>query len=110
MKNKNCVMLAVATTAVLALVDLAQAASPTTITIPDMCCQGCVKKVTAQMVQVPGVGAVQPNLPAKMLTVVPKQDNQQPSPRFLWEAVEKAGQHPSKLEGPFGTFTAKPQS
>jgi hypothetical protein len=31
------------------------------------------------------------------------------SPRALWEAVEHAKKVPVKIEGPHGTFTAKPQ-
>jgi Cu+-exporting ATPase len=31
------------------------------------------------------------------------------SPKALWEAVEKAKKTPAKLEGPSGTFTAKPK-
>ena len=33
-----------------------------------------------------------------------------PSPKALWEAVEKAGYKPTKLVGPAGTFSAKPSS
>lgn len=81
----------------------------TAITIPEMHCQGCAKKVAAQLYQVPGVAAVQADVQAKKLLVTPKEQALV-SPRALWEAVEKAGKQPTRLEGPSGTFTAKPQS
>jgi copper chaperone CopZ len=83
--------------------------TPTTITIPDMHCEGCAKKVATQLYQVQGVSAVQGNVQAKVLTVIP-QPQAVLSPRALWEAVEKAGKHPMRLEGPNREFTAKPQS
>lgn len=95
----------------LALVASAQAQQPasTTITIPNMHCAGCAKKVVSQLAAVPGVAAVQPYLQAKKV-VVTSRARQVVSPRALWEAVEKADKTPTRLEGPAGTFTAKPQS
>ncbi len=55
------------------------------------------------------MASVETNLKAKTAAVKPKP-KAAPSPRALWEAVEKAGQKPVKLEGPSGTFTSKPQS
>ncbi len=55
------------------------------------------------------MAAVQANVEAKTATVTRKPQTAL-SPRALWEAVEKAGKQPMKLEGPNGTFTAKPQS
>jgi Cu+-exporting ATPase len=83
--------------------------APTMITVPDMVCQGCAKRVTTQLNQVAGVATVKSDPEAKIATVVPKAEAIL-SPRALWEAVQKAGKHPSRLEGPSGTFTAKPQS
>lgn len=83
--------------------------APTTITIPDMYCAGCAKRVETQLGQVPGVAALRSDPEAKTTTIVPKADVAL-SPRALWEAVEKAGKHPSKLAGPDGTYTAKPRS
>jgi len=87
----------------------APATTTTTITVPDMHCMGCAKKMQAQLQQVAGVASIQANVPATALTVVP-QPQRAPSPKAMWEAVEKAGYQPTKLEGPNGTFTAKPQS
>jgi Cu+-exporting ATPase len=74
-----------------------------------MHCLSCAKKMTAKLNEVPGVAAVQADVPASRLTVGAKPQ-QTPSPRALWEAIERAGYHSAKLEGPAGTFTAKPQS
>lgn len=84
-------------------------AAQTTITVSDMHCPSCAKKMTAQLQQVPGVAIIQANVPVGTLTVAPREP-QTPSPRALWEAIEKAGFKPAKLEGPGGTFTAKPQA
>jgi copper chaperone CopZ len=83
--------------------------APTTITIPDMHCMGCAKKMANKLYEVPSVAKVQANVEATTLTVTPKAQ-QAPSPRALWEAVEKAGYKPSKLHGPSGTFTEKPKA
>ena len=45
---------------------------------------------------------------SKTAIVVPKGDATL-SPLELWEAIEKAGKVPVKLEGPSGTFTSKPK-
>ncbi len=84
-------------------------ATATTIAVPDMHCMGCAKKMAAQLYQVPGVAKVQPDVAALRLIVTPRPE-QAPSPKGLWEAVEKAGYRPSRLEGPSGIYTAKPQS
>ncbi len=80
----------------------------TIITVPKMCCGGCAKRVAAKIAVAPFVDAVQPSVPTKTITVTARPQAVL-SPRALWEAVEQAGQQPSKLEGPSGTFTAKPQ-
>ena len=103
--------LALATLAVLTPGSALWAQNPamTTITVPDMHCMSCAKKMANQLYQVQGVGEVRANVPTTMLTVIPKAQ-MAPSPRALWEAVEKAGYRPSRLEGPSGTFTEKPRS
>jgi len=96
---------------VLAVASLAVAAPPgtTVITVPDMDCPGCAKTVGTAVVAVPGVAQVVPNVDNRQL-VVTARPNAAPSPRALWEAVEKAGFAPSKLDGPGGVVTAKPRS
>lgn len=82
---------------------------PTKITVAGMDCAGCAKKVASKLKEVPGVAVVQTDVKAKTATVVARAQAVL-SPRALWEAVEKAGDKPVKLEGPTGTFTKKPQS
>ncbi len=88
-----------------------QAASPdmTRITVEKMHCGGCARQMAEQLYKVPGVAKVETNVEAKMMFITPKPEVVL-SPRMLWEAVEKADKNPMKLEGPSGTFTAKPQS
>jgi Cu+-exporting ATPase len=81
----------------------------TAITVPDMHCMGCAKKMAAQLQAVPGVGSVQANVQATAMLVNPKP-GAAPSPRGLWEAIEKAGYKPARLDGPSGSFASKPQS
>lgn len=110
MKTKKRWVMAMAAVAVVALASVARAAGPaTTITIPSMHCGGCAKKVAASLAGVPGVASVQPSVQAKTATVMPAAQVTL-SPRALWDAVERAGKQPTRLEGPSGVFTAKPQS
>ena len=81
---------------------------PTIITISNMHCAGCAKKVTDQLNTVIGVGKAEADLAAKTVKITPKT-NATLSPKALWEAVEKADKTPTKLEGPDGTFTDKPK-
>ncbi len=101
----------VVTLAVLAGGNVLWAQNPTRtiITVPDMHCMGCAKKMATRLYQVPGVAKVEANVPATTLTLTP-QAQRAPSPRALWEAIEGAGYRPSKLEGPGGTYTSKPKT
>lgn len=47
------------------------------------------------------------DLENKLLKIVVKKDAK-PSGKALWEAIEKAGFTPKKLETPDGTFDKKP--
>lgn len=93
----------------LALAASARAADPaaTTITVEKMHCMSCARKMADQLYAVPGVAGVSADVKASRLTVTPRS-GEQPSPRGLWEAIEKAGYRPTRLEGPSGTFTARP--
>lgn len=82
---------------------------PAMISVPDIHCAGCAKKVTTHLTAVAGVEKAEVDLNAKTFKIVAKQ-KATISPKALWEAVEKAGYTPNKLECPSGTFTAKPQS
>lgn len=83
--------------------------APTTVTVPEMDCASCAKKVGGKVAEVPGVAKVEYDVQARTLKVTPKAGTTL-SPKSLWEAVVKGGKDPSKLEGPAGTFTKKPAS
>jgi len=98
-----------------ALLFLTQATGQTTavkatvITIEDLDCPSCAKAVEKALAKVPGVDSVKTDVKTQTATVMPKADTKV-SPRVLWEAVEKADFKPTKLEGPGGTFTDKPNT
>lgn len=80
----------------------------TTITLEVLSCEGCARNVAAKLLEIRGVSNVKTDLKTKSATVIPKAEASL-SPRQLWEAVEKAGKKPIKLQGPSGTFTSKPK-
>lgn len=81
----------------------------TTITVKGMHCGGCAKKVAAKLKAVPGVDNANVDASTSQASITP-QANKVPSPRELWEAVEKAGYVTVKIAGPSGVFTEKPKS
>lgn len=83
--------------------------SPTTVTVQRIHCPNCAKRIVAKLSTVAGVASVQANVQTATVLVTP-QPHLQPSPRALWEALEKTGHKPIRLEGPSGTFTEKPAS
>jgi copper chaperone CopZ len=92
-------------------VGLASAQPPqpvwTKISLTDLHCKGCLKDIATQVSTVAGVAQVQGDVPTKMVFVL-HQPGVNPSPRALWEAVEKTEHKIIKMESPGGTFTAKP--
>lgn len=98
-----------AAAAVLVLAATADATEPkdSTITVEEMHCMSCARKMADKLYAVPGVGRVKVDVPTARLFVTPKA-GAVPSPRALWEAIEKAGYKAKKLEGPGGTFAEKP--
>lgn len=109
MRMTNRPLVAAVVAGLLALAAHARAAdpAPTTITIPDMDCASCAKKIGGKVADVAGVGKVEYSVETRIIKVTPKVGSTL-SPKSLWEAVEKGGKDPSKLEGPSGTFTKKP--
>ncbi|QDV85356.1 heavy-metal-associated domain-containing protein [Stieleria magnilauensis] len=93
-------------------INTATSTAKTTITLKVLTCESCAKKVATKLTEVPGVGGVKTDVKtdvkSKTAIVVPKGDAIL-SPLKLWEAIEKAGKEPVKLEGPSGTFTSKPK-
>lgn len=92
------------------LVSVADAASPTrhtAIYVDDMHCGECAKKIASRLYGVAGVVEVRANLQKNVAFVIPQKEKNV-SPKAVWEAVEKAGFTPVRLEGPQGSFTKKP--
>lgn len=87
----------------------AVSAANTVIAIEDLDCPSCAKKVITKVKEVAGVDKAEADTKASKLTVTPK-DKAKLSAKALWEAVEKAGFKPTKLEGPGGVvFTSAPK-
>ncbi len=80
----------------------------TVITLEKMHCDGCAKRIAGKLYEVAGVDKIQVDVEKKLMWVHPKA-GAQPSPRGLWEAVEKGADRPLRLQGPYGVFTSKPQ-
>lgn len=88
---------------------LLAAAPHTVIEVHNMHCNDCARKIASKLYGVPGVVAVRTNVTANTATITPQQQRR-PSPKALWEAVEKAGFQPVKLVGPEGEFRSKPRA
>ncbi len=110
MFSRRSIVLSVTCAALALFVSVIRAADPpsTTITIQGMHCAGCASKVSTNLQTVSGVQNASADA-AKSLAVITAKSDANPSPKALWEAVEKAGYKPTKLVGPSGTFTAKPK-
>ena len=80
----------------------------TTLTLKVLDCEGCAKRVRENLEAVSGVSEVKTDLTTDSATITSTRDAT-PSPKLLWEAVERAGKTPVKLVGPSGTFTSKPK-
>ena len=92
------------------LAPLAVAASPkdsTVVTVKTLC-PTCGKKIVQKLQQMPQVAGASIDVEHRLVQVSAKP-GQILSPRLVWEIVEKGGEQPIKLQGPSGTFTAKPQ-
>lgn len=82
-------------------------AATSKITVDGMTCAGCAKTVGKAVSAVEGVESAVADVKAKTLTVTAKK-GATPSPKAMWEAVEKAGYTPTRIEGAAGTFDKKP--
>ena len=111
MHSKVLMSAALAVVAALGIGSVAGAAGPAPykISASGMHCGGCAAKVAAKLKAIPQVANVQTDFPTATFTLAP-QPQTAPSPRAVWEAVEKAGYKPTRLVTPLGTFTAKPKA
>lgn len=94
------------------LLSQTQAGEPaklTVISIDELDCPTCAKKVEKNLAEVKGVATVKTDVKTSSATVGAKT-GEAPSPKAMWEAVEKAGFKVTKIQGPGGTFTVKPRT
>jgi copper chaperone CopZ len=82
--------------------------SYTTIYVHNMHCADCAKQIARKLYALPGVVEVRADVPKNIAYVVPQKDKSL-APRSMWEAVESAGFTVARMEGPGGTYTAKPR-
>ncbi len=101
-------ILAAALTLIGGSVGQAANTATTTIRVKDMHCEACAAKIRRGLFSVAGVVNVKTDVKAHLAVIVPQQ-SRQPSPRAMWEAVEKAGFQIMQLDGPSGAFTLKPR-
>src|SRR3954464_9641525 len=92
----------------LAVAARAQGPAFSKLTLTELDCGNCAKKVAKQVVAVPGVAEVRYDLKAKALWAIHKP-GATPSPRKLWEAVGQAEHEVQRLETPTGTYVNKPE-
>jgi len=85
-----------------------KAETPYIATIPHLEDEDCVASIRKEVMKLEGVASVECNIPAKKATINPKPGAKL-SPRELWEALDRAGEAASKLDGPTGLFTSKPE-
>lgn len=81
----------------------------TVIQVEKMHCESCAQRIGGKLQETPGVKTIQYDVEKKLLWVHP-QPGTTLSPKTLWEAVERGKDRPVRLQGPSGTFVAKPQS
>lgn len=79
----------------------------TWVFVSDMHCAHCAKKISTKLETVSGVAKVQCDVEKGFAVLTPKSGVSL-SPRAVWEAVEAVDFKPVKLQGPSGTFKAKP--
>jgi len=82
--------------------------TPTVITCSHIEDEGCIESLKTELMKVEGVASVKGDIPKKTVTVTPKSGVVL-SPKALWEAADKSGEKPTKLDGPSGLFTSKPK-
>ena len=79
-----------------------------TFTVKGMCCEKEAGPVVKELEKVKGVAKVKADPKKGTLTIEPKPKTE-PSPKEIWEAVEKAKVKPVKLATAHETFLKKPK-
>jgi copper chaperone CopZ len=86
---------------------LAAQPDTTIVWVSDLHCASCAKKLVSKLFTVPGVVDVKTNVKKGTVLVIPEK-TRQPSPKSIWEEIEKADFTPTKLRCPTGVFEKKP--
>lgn len=107
MTRRTILVAGLATLALGGAAEAAEAVTYTTIHVHNMHCEHCAKRIARKLYGVANVVEVRADVPKNIAYVVPKKDKDL-SPKSLWEAVEASGFKVARLEGPQGSFTAKP--
>jgi copper chaperone CopZ len=87
----------------------AKAPDYSVITVENMHCANCAKRIGGKLQEVPGIAKIQYDIEKKLFWAHP-QPGKQVSPRALWDAIEKGNDTPLKIQGPQGTFVKRPNS
>ena len=98
---------AVAFPSMLAASALGASPDATVVSVKKLC-PTCGKKIVQKLEQLPQTQSASIDVEQRIVQVVAKPGHNL-SPRLIWEIVEKGGEQPVRLQGPAGTFTAKPQ-
>lgn len=91
---------------------IVKAADPqmtTLIAIEGMHCQACANKVAKKLAAAARVADAKVDIKTGQAVIIPMK-GARVSPRALWEAVESSGYSPTRLAGPDGVFSTKPNS
>ena len=81
----------------------------TVISVGDMHCKHCAKKMASKLYTVKGVVKVRTDVKAGIAIVSP-QKKKKLDTKSLWSASQKAGCQPVLLEGPAGRFEPDPKT
>ena len=82
-------------------------ASFVSIDVSGMCCQYVASHVSEDLARINGVLSVEPHIPDKQL-LIGVSAARPPSPRALWEAVERSEAHPMRLVMNESAYREKP--
>ena len=85
------------------------AKTDTVITVGDLHCKTCAKKIAGRLYTVKGVVKVRTDVKADVAIVTP-QAKKKLSVKALWAAAQKSGFQPTLLEGPNGKYEADPKT
>jgi copper chaperone CopZ len=81
----------------------------TRVTLEELHCAGCARRISEKVTAVPGVAEMRVDLEKKTIFAIHKP-SMTPSPKALWNAIEQTDHTPIRMDTPTRTYTSKPQS